>query len=134
MSVIVLNGGAAAGKAGDMADSLKVKGYTNQRRAANDWTGHTQTGNTVYCRAGLEREGTALAIAGRVGTQDDHSRTRRRRRRSAPSLDCVVVVGARRLDSASVRAAARAAGRSRGRSRSTPSRARLRAPRGRPTR
>ena len=39
---------------------LKLKGYTNIDDA-NTWTGHTQVGNTVYCRAGLQREGAALA-------------------------------------------------------------------------
>ena len=62
VSLIVLNAGAATGKAGDMRDTLARKGYTNSGKA-NDWTGHKQTGNTVYCRAGLGREGSALAIA-----------------------------------------------------------------------
>ena len=63
--LIVLNAGAVTGKATGMSDALKLKGYTNIAKA-NDWTGHKQTGNTVYCRAGFGREGSALAIA--VGT------------------------------------------------------------------
>jgi hypothetical protein len=63
VSIIVLNGGAPSGKAGDMSDALKVKGYTNQPKPANDWTGHTQTGDSVYCGSGFDREGAALAIA-----------------------------------------------------------------------
>ena len=45
-----------------MSDALKRKGYTNQSDKANDWSGHSQTGNSVYCRAGLGREGAALAV------------------------------------------------------------------------
>ncbi len=62
VKLIVLNGGAASGKAGDMSDALRLKGYTSQQKAT-DWTGHSQQGNTVYCAAGLDREGSALAIA-----------------------------------------------------------------------
>jgi hypothetical protein len=62
VSVVVLNGGAAAGKAGAMADALKVKGYKNMGEAT-DWPKHQQTGNRVYCRAGLDREGAALTVA-----------------------------------------------------------------------
>jgi hypothetical protein len=63
VSLIVLNGGAKSGKAGDMSDALKTKGYTNQPQPANDWTGHNQTGDAVYCKQGLDREGAALAVA-----------------------------------------------------------------------
>jgi LytR cell envelope-related transcriptional attenuator len=58
--LIVLNGGAASGQAAHVGRLLKLKGYTSQDDA-NTWTGHTQAGNTVYCRKGMEREGTALA-------------------------------------------------------------------------
>lgn len=58
--IIVLNGGAASGQAAHTSSGLKLNGYTNQDDA-NTWTGHTQVGNTVYCRAGLQREGAALA-------------------------------------------------------------------------
>jgi hypothetical protein len=91
--VIVLNGGAAAGQAGDMSDSLRVKGYTNQPQPANDWTGHDQTGNSVTCREGFQREGTALAIAVGEGTKTQFPYP------TPPPpfsdvVDCVVVVGA----------------------------------------
>jgi hypothetical protein len=91
--VIVLNGGAEAGQAGDMSDALKVKGYTNQPQPANDWTGHEQTGNSVTCADGYTREGTALAIAVGDGTKTTFPYP-------APpppfseTVDCVVVVGA----------------------------------------
>jgi hypothetical protein len=58
--IIVLNGGAPTGEAAHTSQLLKLKGYTNIDDA-NTWTGHTQAGNTVYCRAGLQREGAALA-------------------------------------------------------------------------
>jgi LytR cell envelope-related transcriptional attenuator len=90
--VIVLNGGAAAGQAGDMTDALKLKGYTNIS-PANDWTGHTEQGNKVYCREGFEREGTALAV--QVGP-DTKSQIPYPDPPPpyAPDHDCVVVVGA----------------------------------------
>jgi hypothetical protein len=91
--LIVLNGGAAAGQAGAMADTLKTKGYTNQPQPANDWTGHSQTGNSVTCRDGFTREGTALAIAVGEGTK-----TKFPYPKPPPpfsdAVDCVVVVGA----------------------------------------
>jgi hypothetical protein len=58
--IIVLNGGAASGEAAHTSQLLKLAGYTNIDDA-NTWTGHKQAGNTVYCRAGLQREGAALA-------------------------------------------------------------------------
>ena len=58
--IIVLNGGAPSGQAAHTASGLKLKGYTSQDDA-NTWSGHKQSGNTVYCRAGLQREGAALA-------------------------------------------------------------------------
>jgi hypothetical protein len=58
--LIVLNGGAASGQAAHMESNLRLRGYTSQD-TANTWTGHHQSGNTVYCKDGLQREGTALA-------------------------------------------------------------------------
>ena len=58
--LIVLNGGAASGQAAHMESSLRLRGYTSQD-TANTWSGHHQSGNTVYCKAGLAREGAALA-------------------------------------------------------------------------
>ena len=94
VSLIVLNGGAATGKAGDMSAALKVKGYTNQKDQATDWSKHTQTGNSVYCRAGLEREGTALAVAVGPGTKSIIPYPPTGGPPNSSSHDCVVVVGA----------------------------------------
>ena len=60
--IIVLNGGAPSGEAAHTASGLRIRGYTSQDDA-NTWSGHTQAGDTVYCQAGFEREGTALATA-----------------------------------------------------------------------
>ena len=90
--VIVLNGGAAAGTAGQMTDSLKLKGYTNIGKA-NDWTGHTQTGNAVYCREGFDREGAALAVQVGSGTPL-HVPYPTPPPPFSSDFDCVVVVGA----------------------------------------
>jgi len=89
--VIVLNGGAAAGTAGQMTDSLKLKGYTNIGKA-NDWTGHTQTGNSVYCREGFDREGAALAVQVGSGTPL-HVPYPTPPPPFSSDFDCVVVVG-----------------------------------------
>ncbi len=90
--VIVLNGGAAAGKAGDMTDALKLKGYTNIDDA-NDWTGHSQTGNSVTCRERIHAGRHGARDRGRPGNHDEvplpepaaalqrHRRLRGRRRR-----------------------------------------------------
>lgn len=91
VSLIVLNGGAAAGKAGDLSDTLRTKGYTNQTKA-NDWSGHTQTGNSVLCRAGLEREGTALAVV--VPNSTLHIPYPTPAPPYSAGHDCIVVVGA----------------------------------------
>jgi LytR cell envelope-related transcriptional attenuator len=92
VNLIVLNGGAAAGKAGAMSDALKVKGYTNQG-SATDWPGHHQSGRSVYCRAGLEREGRVLAAA--VGPNAKlHIPYPSNGPPNSSSRDCVVVVGA----------------------------------------
>jgi hypothetical protein len=92
VSVVVLNGGAAAGKAGDMAAALKVKGYKNMGEAT-DWQGHTQTGNSVYCRAGLGREGAALTVA--VGGNPHlHVPYGAGGPPNPDNRDCIVVVGA----------------------------------------
>jgi len=97
VSLIVLNGGAPSGKAGDMSDALKLKGYTNQPQPANDWTGHHESGDAVYCRQGLGREGAALAVA--VGSISGASVPLHVPYPAPPppfstNMDCVVVVGA----------------------------------------
>ncbi|HEX5097542.1 MAG TPA: hypothetical protein VFX21_16070, partial [Acidimicrobiia bacterium] len=59
LSVLVLNGGAPPRSAKSMSDALRLKDYTNQLEPA-DWQDHSQTGNTVMCKAGLDEEGAAL--------------------------------------------------------------------------
>jgi hypothetical protein len=58
--VLVLNGGAPTGAAATMRTSLINVGYTNQPQA-NTWTGHQQTGNTLMCKPGFDREKVALS-------------------------------------------------------------------------
>jgi hypothetical protein len=60
LAVIVLNGGAATGKAAEMRTQLVNVGYTNQPEA-NNWEGHTQTGNTVQCKPERQRDAVALS-------------------------------------------------------------------------
>jgi hypothetical protein len=60
LKLIVLNAGAASGSARTMSNSLHNAGYTNQAQP-NDWTGHKQTGNSVLCKSGLNREAAALS-------------------------------------------------------------------------
>jgi hypothetical protein len=88
--LIVLNGGAPSGEAARTASQLELKGYTNQDKA-NTWSGHDQSGNTVYCRAGFDREGAALAT-GVTGAKltipyPDPAPP------NTEGTDCVVVVG-----------------------------------------
>jgi hypothetical protein len=89
--VIVLNGGAAAGEAGRTSDNLRQAGYTNQD-TANTWSGHEQQGDTVLCKAGLDREAAALAVAVGEGATVQAFPT------PPPpytdNVDCAVVVGA----------------------------------------
>ena len=91
LRVLVLNGGAATGAAATLRTKLMQVGYTNQPQA-NTWTGHTQTGNSLMCKPGLDREKIALsqqtALQG-VKVVDFAA--------DAPftaDVDCVVVVGA----------------------------------------
>jgi hypothetical protein len=60
LRVIVLNGGAPTGAAATMRTDLQQVGYTNQPQA-NTWSGHQQTGNTLMCKAGFDREKVALS-------------------------------------------------------------------------
>jgi hypothetical protein len=60
LKVLVLNGGAPTGAAKTLRTTLLQVGYTNQPQAST-WTGHHQTGNTLMCRAGLDREKVALS-------------------------------------------------------------------------
>jgi hypothetical protein len=91
LPIIVLNGGAPAGEAGRTSDTLLQAGYTNQQ-TANTWTGHSQQGDTVLCKPGLDREAAALAVAVGEGATVQAFPT------PAPpftdQVDCAVVVGA----------------------------------------
>jgi len=69
VSLIVLNGGAPTGDAAKMSSKLKQEHYTNQPNDANNWSGHTQQGNSVLCKAGFDREAVALSVAVGQGTQ-----------------------------------------------------------------
>ena len=80
--VIVLNGGAAAGKAGDMTDALKLKGYTNHRRCER--LDRTQADRELrQLSRGLHAGRRGARDRGRPGNHDASSPTRARRRRSA---------------------------------------------------
>ena len=93
--VFVVNGGAPQGAAGTMSDALKVDGYTNQPKGAADWIDHSQVGNTVMCRAGLEQEAAALATAVGDGTPVPvEAMVEPPPTGTEPADDCVVVVGA----------------------------------------
>ncbi len=96
LRVLVLNGGAAAGSAKSMSQNLSQKGYTNQADA-NTWSGHSQQGDTVLCRAGLDREATALATTVGGGTPvptPAFPSPAPPFSAGPPPADCVVVVGA----------------------------------------
>jgi hypothetical protein len=91
LRVLVLNGGAASGAAATLRTKLMQVGYTNQP-PANTWAGRHQTGNTLMCKPGLDREKIGLsqqtALQGVSVVAFDSQ---------APftaDVDCVVVVGA----------------------------------------
>ena len=90
LAVLSLNGGAPGGAAASMRDQLINAGYTNQLEPGD--TDPDQTGNTVMCRAGLEREAEALAgaVGGGATVVDfpDPAPT------GSDDADCVVIVGA----------------------------------------
>ena len=88
--LIVLNGGAPSGEAAHTSSLLKLKNYTNQD-TANTWSGHHQTGDTVYCRTGWQREGAALAAA--VPGAKLHVPYPTPAPPFTAGTDCVVVVG-----------------------------------------
>lgn len=92
LKVIVLNGGAATGQAGVMTTNLKQHGYTSVS-PANDWIGHHQIGNSVTCRAGLEREGRQLAAVVGPSNVPLHIRFPQTFSSLRAGQDCVVVVG-----------------------------------------
>jgi hypothetical protein len=90
--VVVLNAGAKTGAAKAMSTALRSKGYTNQPNQATDWANKTQTGNTVLCKAGLDREAASLALAVGSGTKTAAFPTPPPP--SSNNVDCVVAVGA----------------------------------------
>lgn len=90
LSVVVLNGGAPAGSAGDMSDALKQAGYTNQLQPS-DWTGRNEPGNAVLCREGLDQEAATLAQA--VGGEARVEEFPDPAPPSSEGADCVVAVG-----------------------------------------
>ena len=93
LKVVVLNGGAAAGQAGVMTNELRTQGYTSVG-PATDWTGHTQVGNSVYCRGGLDREGARLVTI--VGANAHFFPAFPKPAPSpASGKDCFVVVGSK---------------------------------------
>ena len=93
LKLIVLNGGAQSGQASVMTNELKQQGYTSVV-PANDWTGHTQVGNSVYCRGGLDREGAALTTL--VGPNVPfHPAFPKPAPTLAKGKDCFVVVGSK---------------------------------------
>ena len=88
--LIVLNGGAPSGEAAHTSSLLKLKGYTDQDEAST-WSGHHQTGASVYCRTGWQREGAALATA--VPGAKLHVPYPKPAPPFTAGTDCVVVVG-----------------------------------------
>ena len=91
LKVLVLNGGAATGAAAQLRTSLQQAGYTNQPQAST-WTGHSQTGKTVMCKPGFDREAVALsqqtALQGATVVSFPTPAPP-----SSDGVDCVVVVG-----------------------------------------
>jgi len=93
LKLIVLNGGAKSGQATVMTNELKTRGYLSVL-PANDWTGHNQVGNSVYCRGGLDREGARLATL--VGPNVPfHNAFPSPAPALASGKDCFVVVGSK---------------------------------------
>jgi hypothetical protein len=90
LKLIVLNAGAPTGAAGQLSNALKGKGYTNQE-AATDWSGANKKGTVVYCKSGLTREATALAVA--VGNGATAAAFPSPAPPSSGNVDCVVAVG-----------------------------------------
>lgn len=92
LRVLVLNGGAPTGAAAQLRTKLQQVGYTNQPQA-NTWTGHTQTGTSVMCKPGFDREKVALsqqsALQGAKVVAFPSPAPP-----SSDAVDCVVVVGA----------------------------------------
>ena len=90
LSVLVLNSGAPQGAARTMSENLKLQQYTNQLQPS-DWSGHTETGNVVYCKTGLDQEAAALATA--VGSGTPVKPFPSPAPPGSDGADCVVAVG-----------------------------------------
>jgi LytR cell envelope-related transcriptional attenuator len=90
--VVVLNAGAKTGAAKATSTALRSKGYTNQPNQATDWANKNQTGNTVLCKPGFEREASSLAVA--VGNGAKTVAFPTPPPPSSTNVDCVVAVGA----------------------------------------
>ena len=90
LSVLVLNSGAPQGAARTMSENLKLQQYTNQLQPS-DWSGHTETGNVVYCKTGLDQEAAALATA--VGSGTPVKAFPSPAPPGSDGADCVVAVG-----------------------------------------
>jgi hypothetical protein len=60
LKVLVLNGGAASGAAANLRTKLQQVGYTSTA-PANTWSGHHQSGNSLMCKPGFDREKIALS-------------------------------------------------------------------------
>jgi hypothetical protein len=89
--VLVLNGGAPSGSAGNMSDQLRAVGYVNQPVQAGD-DDQDREGNAVMCNEGFDREAETLAIAVGPGTQIVPMREPPPP--DSDQADCVVIVGA----------------------------------------
>lgn len=89
--VLVLNGGAPSGSAGNMSEQLRSVGYVNQPVQAGD-DDQDREGNAVMCNEGFDREAETLAIAVGPGTQIVP--VREPPPPDSDQADCVVIVGA----------------------------------------
>jgi hypothetical protein len=91
LKVLVLNGGAPSGDAAKLRTKLVQAGYSNEPQAST-WSGHKQSGLSLMCKAGLDREKVALSqqtelqgvkvVAFPTPAPPD-----------SDSVDCVVVLG-----------------------------------------
>ena len=55
MKIVVLNAGTVTGGAKTLQTKLTTAGYANEQDAG-DWPGPDQTGKSVLCKPGLDRE------------------------------------------------------------------------------
>jgi hypothetical protein len=89
ITVLVLNGGAPSGSAGQTSEELRSVGYVTQLPASDD--DQNRDGNTVMCQEGFEREAQTLALA--VGTGTPFEPMRDPAPPGSEDADCVVIVG-----------------------------------------